>query len=97
MDIEGPIARAWFRGQADAKWKLTPGVYRPGFINIDNEAARLKRSGIWSQDCLVRSGNLLTGPSNDVDLDFLQQHFGIPTRLRNGRAVRQGSIAESGV
>jgi hypothetical protein len=74
-------ARAWFRGQGDARWKLTPGVYRPGFIEDDDEVARLKKERHLSQDFFVRSGNLLAGPRNDVDLYFLQQHFGMPTRL----------------
>lgn len=73
--------RSWFRGQADARWRLEPAVYRPGFIDAGGERERLKKERQMAQDFSVRSGTLISRPLTDVDRYFLQQHFGMPTRL----------------
>jgi hypothetical protein len=64
----------WFRGQADAAWPLTPGLYRTdtthGELFLREE---FKRRGL----------QLLPEkpPANDWEWYFLMQHYGTPTRL----------------
>lgn len=64
----------WFRGQADAAWALTPGLYRAdtthGELLLREE---FKRRGL----------QLLPEkpPTNDWEWYFLMQHYGMPTRL----------------
>jgi hypothetical protein len=72
--------RWWFRGQADAARPLVPGVYRERFPAAD-EAARLRIEQQLHQDFRVLSAGLFEVPPSDTDLYFLQQHFGLPTRL----------------
>jgi hypothetical protein len=78
--------RYFFRGQADITWKLEPGVYRDTFkfaveAGGDEEAARLLTERHLAQDFRVMSRGLRTGREDNVDLYFLQQHYGMPTRL----------------
>jgi hypothetical protein len=72
--------RWWFRGQSDYAWPLVPGVYRPGFPGT-SEDERLNTEQHLSQDFRVESAGLRPGQNNDADLYFLQQHYGMPTRL----------------
>jgi hypothetical protein len=72
--------RLWFRGHGDARWKLEPGVYRSTF-GASNEIERLRKERHLSQDFRVGSAGLREGTMTDVDLYFLQQHYGMPTRL----------------
>jgi FRG domain len=71
-DEEGPSS-PWFRGQADARWPLTPRAYRYTRISEDDLRSEFKR----------RSSPFLTEgrPNDDWDWYFLMQHYGIPTRL----------------
>lgn len=66
---------AWFRGHADAKWKLQPNYDR--FVNSAKEKELLSR--------FRQNANLLLNqaPSlpNDFGWMFLMQHYGVPTRL----------------
>jgi hypothetical protein len=72
--------RWWFRGQANAGNPLVPGVYREKFPAAD-EAARLRIEQQLHQDFRVLSAGLFEVPPSETDLYFLQQHFGLPTRL----------------
>lgn len=73
--------RNWFRGHADRNWKLAPGVYRPNFGTISTEDERLKREQHLFQDFRVLSAGVRKGRESDAELYFLQQHYGMPTRL----------------
>lgn len=79
---ERPTAhlRVWFRGQPDSSWVLHPGVYRPAFPERE-EPKRLRIERLMNQDFRVQSAALTRGDKNDQELYFLQQHYGIPTRL----------------
>uniref|UniRef100_UPI0035CC9780 FRG domain-containing protein n=1 Tax=uncultured Hymenobacter sp. TaxID=170016 RepID=UPI0035CC9780 len=72
--------RVWFRGHADTIWKLNPGVYRPDFKPID-ENDRLSLERHLSQDFQALAAARLTGRETDAEIYFLQQHYGMPTRL----------------
>jgi hypothetical protein len=72
--------RWWFRGQPDGSLPLVPGVYRPGFP-ADNEDDRLAVEQRLTQDFRVLSAGLFDPPPSPTDLYFLQQHYGLPTRL----------------
>ena len=83
----------WFRGHAKVCWKLLPGVLRDDFINRVNELngwpndPRLVDTAIESaeksiNDQFRREGAaLLQSNANLVDVYFLAQHYGLPTRL----------------
>jgi hypothetical protein len=86
--------RYWFRGHARDNWKLQPGVYRPDFkIDTDKESEsfkesesvkerkRLRTEQHLSQDFRVMSAGIRTGNEGNAELYFLQQHYGLPTRL----------------
>lgn len=73
--------RLWFRGQADSSWKLEPGVYRRDFGCGDDEEKRLRKERQLTQDFRVWSAGLRDPYMTDEDLYFLQQHYGMPTRL----------------
>jgi len=69
--------RFWFRGQAKYGWPLMPKVYR---FFTDNKA-RLTNERLMSQDFRVMSAGVRTGNESDAELYFLQQHYGMPTRI----------------
>ena len=69
-----------WRGQADCSWKLVPGVYRTSFP-AENEDDRLLIERHLAQDFRIESARLLGARRNDAELYFLQQHYGMPTRL----------------
>lgn len=71
--------RIWFRGHADANWELHPGVYRKGFA--DSGDARLDTERHLFQDFRVESAGLLAECEDEQEIYFLQQHYGMPTRL----------------
>ncbi|MES1222440.1 MAG: FRG domain-containing protein [Bacteroidota bacterium] len=75
--------RLWFRGHANEKgkdtWKLTPGIYRIPSISSENDREQLERH--LAQDFRIQSAELRRGFNNASDLYFLQQHYGMPTRL----------------
>jgi FRG domain len=80
--VAGPHAhvRVWFRGQSKAGWPLQPAVYRQGFPAA-NETDRLRVEQHLAQDFRVESAGLLTGRETEAELYFLEQHYGLPTRL----------------
>lgn len=64
----------WFRGQANAAWRLEPSLARPP-ASISKEAALIKR---FRQNAIT----LISGePHGDWAWLFLMQHHGLPTRL----------------
>jgi len=71
----------WFRGQANADWKLTPKLYRQG---PTRRPIRIIE-GEFRQEFIMRAPGLrgLTEdkPQNSWEWYFMMQHFGAPTRL----------------
>jgi hypothetical protein len=72
--------RVWFRGQSNAAWELSPGVYRPSF-GATNEDVRLLKERHLTQDFRAMSAGLLPSPKNEAESYFVQQHYRMPTRL----------------
>ena len=83
----------WFRGHAKVCWKLLPGVLRDDFINRVNEfnvrpndsnclGTAIETTEKSINDQFRREGaSLLPSNANLVDIYFLAQHYGLPTRL----------------
>lgn len=65
----------WFRGHADAGWKLTPKLYRPEYRGADENEIR--------HEFKSRALQLIQGrlPADEWEWYFLMQHYGVPTRL----------------
>src|SRR5262249_34854093 len=57
-----------------------PAVYRSGFPAKD-ESDRLLTEKHLTQDFQIESAGLRSGNDQDAELYFLQQHYGMPTRL----------------
>ena len=72
--------RIWFRGHSDNSWQLMPGVYRANFICADEEK-RLNKEQHLFQDFRVFSAGMRKGTEDNSELYFLQQHYGMPTKL----------------
>jgi hypothetical protein len=69
--------RFWFRGQAKHGWPLTPKVYRA----FPQDKARLGIERRMNQEFRMMSAQLRKGGESDARIYFLQQHYGMPTRL----------------
>src|ERR1700737_1922630 len=72
-DDGGPL-QIWFRGEANARWKLVPKAYRLKQFN-ENEIRteyKLRAFQLMSESRV---------PKDDKEWYFLMQHFGAPTRL----------------
>lgn len=64
----------WFRGQANARWKLVPSLYRMRQSNENELRTEFKLRAFQ----LMPEGHV---PKDDKEWYFLMQHFGTPTRL----------------
>lgn len=64
----------WFRGQGNAGWALTPGLYR-GPVDKYYERELVRDFRLHSHLLLERT------PTNYLEWLFLMQHYGMPTRL----------------
>lgn len=64
----------WFRGHSDEKWELTPSIYR-----MNGKGAQERE---MVRDFMLNS-NLKIKKGSDINLEllFLMQHHGMPTRL----------------
>jgi FRG domain len=78
-DLWGGHVRLWFRGQADARWKLEPLVYRAGLHDVEQHLIRKERH--ITQDFQSFGAAFLTGRETDADIYFIMQHYRMPTRL----------------
>ncbi len=86
--FDRPEFRLWFRGQADKTYGLKPGVFRNDFIHESdknksiplNQLILLKERHLF-KEFKRRSAGLIPSNIDDIDLYFLQQHYGMPTRL----------------
>jgi len=72
--------RLWFRGQSNITWDLKPKLYRDDFRPID-EKDRHRIESHLNLDFKALSVANLSGQETDEELYFLQQHFGMRTRL----------------
>jgi hypothetical protein len=72
-DQKGPL-QIWFRGQANASWKLVPNLYRLKQFNENEIRTEFKLRAFQ----LMPEGHV---PKNDKEWYFLMQHFRAPTRL----------------
>lgn len=68
----------WFRGHAEAHWKLSPKLYR---VPTPKRGIRIIEDEI-RQEFIMRAPGLTDGsPLNSWEWYFTMQHFGAPTRL----------------
>jgi hypothetical protein len=72
--------RYCWRGHSDESWELRPGVYRSSFA-VTDEKERLLKERHLTQEFQIESAGLRQGTETTAQLYFLQQHFGLPTRL----------------
>ena len=75
IERRGEEQPLWFRGHADASWKLTPKLYRAEFVGSDENEIR--------HEFKSRALQLIQGriPEDKWEWYFLMQHYGVPTRL----------------
>lgn len=84
--------RLWYRGQPDEGWRLDPGVYRETFLTAEEKAEakgaatkveeiRLRKERHMTQDFQVEGAALLPAGVSWAEVYFVQQHYGMPTRL----------------
>jgi hypothetical protein len=73
-NAEASTANPWFRGQANANWRLIPGLYREG-INSSYEREIVRDFRLHSHLLIQHT------PQNYFEWLFLMQHYGMPTRL----------------
>src|ERR1700728_1536302 len=66
--------KIWFRGQANARWKLVPKLYRSKHYNENEIRTEFRQRGFQLMD----EGRV---PKDEMEWYFLMQHFGTPTRL----------------
>jgi hypothetical protein len=66
--------RFWFRGQSKASWPATPGIFRNGGIKWKTEKHLNSDFGVFG-------AALLSDAIRNADVYFVQQHYGMPTRL----------------
>ena len=78
-DLWGRHVRLWFRGHADASWKLEPLVYRAGLHDVEDQLILKERH--LTQDFQSFGSALLVGRETDADIYFTTQHYRMPTRL----------------
>ncbi|MEJ2200608.1 MAG: FRG domain-containing protein [Desulfuromonadaceae bacterium] len=72
--LQRGTTHSWFRGQSDETWSIIPGIYR-GHTKPDYERELVR-------DFRLRSTAYLSSlPSHDLELLFVMQHHGMPTRL----------------
>jgi FRG domain len=70
--------RYWFRGQANATWRLQAKLYR--IFQTPNDETILMSERHMVQDFRLMSASI-RGDESPAELYFLQQHYGMPTRL----------------
>lgn len=73
VHLDGVKAPVWFRGQADANWRLMPKFLR----NTPTQ------SELYLMSKFKQSATLLLShpPKNDFEWLYLMQHYAVPTRL----------------
>lgn len=69
----------WFRGQANEKWPLIPKLFR--MFDKSDEENILAAERDMVRDFRLMSYSIRDGRETPEDLYFLEQHYGMPTRL----------------
>jgi hypothetical protein len=75
-----PETRQWFRGTRRSEYDLEPSLYRHPIVRDANALIELE----WAllSDFRHRAPPFTTNiPTKDLEVLFLMQHFGVPTRL----------------
>ncbi|WP_207461385.1 FRG domain-containing protein [Azospirillum sp. SYSU D00513] len=72
--IQKSTISPWFRGEANAAWKLKPSLYRCE-VSYEFEREILRDFKLYAAEFLDHRER------SDIDWLFLAQHYGIPTRL----------------
>jgi FRG domain len=79
--------RVWYRGHEDNTYRLWPGVYRDDFTNAAGRVGwgTLEDSRLFREREMLSefrtSGATLLNTNHIVDIYFIAQHYGMPTRL----------------
>ncbi len=74
--------RFWYRGHGRAGWPLQPGVYRDSFSEAGiSKGDLLRKEQNMSQDFRISSAGIRERGQTRVELYFVLQHYGMPTRL----------------
>jgi len=82
----------WYRGHASSDWELQPGVLRKDFVDAATAGPGTHSLGGFCPELLAlearvngrfrtRGASFLPEHASDVDVYFLAQHHGLPTRL----------------
>jgi hypothetical protein len=72
--LDGEYSDPWFRGHRDARWELTPNIYRLELREVEMQMRdTFQRMGVQ----LMNEGK----PADDWSWYFIMQHYGAPTRL----------------
>jgi hypothetical protein len=87
VDARDPHRRVWYRGHGDHAYRLWPGVYRDDFTRSSDafygggpEKKRLNLEREMLSEFRT-SGATLVNANSIVDVYFMAQHYGMPTRL----------------
>jgi hypothetical protein len=87
VDARDPHRRVWYRGHTNHAYRLWPGVYRDDFTRSSHsfygggqEKKRLNLEREMLSDFRT-SGATLVNANSIVDVYFMAQHYGMPTRL----------------
>ena len=98
----------WFRGHADASWELKPTVLRSWFVaklaarrfhaSLDPDEDLEANEITFNREFRRMAASFHLAGDSDVELYFLQQHHGMPTRLldwsRNAMAALFFAVSE---
>ena len=79
-DMSGPNTLLWFRGVGKDNYQLSPSLYRHPSKTVFDDLQQLERGMLTA--FRHRSPPFVRGlPNDELELLFLMQHHGIPTRL----------------
>jgi hypothetical protein len=79
--------RVWYRGHEDIAYRLRPGVYRDDFTDVARRLgwSNLEESRLFREREMLSefrtTGATLLSTNHLVDIYFIAQHYGMPTRL----------------
>jgi hypothetical protein len=71
--LSGRAKTIWFRGHADARWRLEPSLARQDKLSSENQLTKRFKQNAFQF--------LQRVPTEEWEWMFLMQHYGVPTRL----------------